>query len=184
MSDKLAGHYTDILAILGEDFSRGGLVDTPKRAAKAMQFLTDGYQKDLDGVVNGAIFEADTDEMVIVQDIEFYSLCEHHILPFIGRCHIAYLPNGKVLGLSKFARIVDMYARRLQIQEGLTKQIADAVQKVTGATGVGVIMEGKHMCMMMRGVQKQNSSMITSVMLGSMRTSDATRNEFLRLIGK
>ncbi|MFT5837619.1 MAG: GTP cyclohydrolase I [Flavobacteriales bacterium] len=184
MSDKLAGHYTDILSILGEDVNRGGLVDTPKRAAKAMQFLTDGYEKDLDGVVNGAIFEADTDEMVIVQDIEFYSLCEHHILPFIGRCHIAYLPNGKVLGLSKFARIVDMYARRLQIQEGLTKQIADAVQQVTGATGVGVIMEGKHMCMMMRGVQKQNSSMITSVMLGSMRTSDATRNEFLRLIGK
>jgi GTP cyclohydrolase I len=184
MSDKLADHYTDILSILGEDVSRGGLVDTPKRAAKAMQFLTDGYEKDLDGVVNGAIFEADTDEMVIVQDIEFYSLCEHHILPFIGRCHIAYLPSGKVLGLSKFARIVDMYARRLQIQEGLTKQIADAVQKVTGASGVGVIMEGKHMCMMMRGVQKQNSSMITSVMLGSMRTSDATRNEFLRLIGK
>jgi GTP cyclohydrolase I len=184
MSDKLAGHYTDILSILGEDVTRGGLADTPKRAAKAMQFLTDGYQKDLDGVVNGAIFEADTDEMVIVQDIEFYSLCEHHILPFIGRCHIAYLPNGKVLGLSKFARIVDMYARRLQIQEGLTKQIADAVQKVTGASGVGVIMEGKHMCMMMRGVQKQNSSMITSVMLGSMRSSDATRNEFLRLIGK
>jgi GTP cyclohydrolase I len=184
MSDKLADHYTGIISILGEDVSRGGLVDTPKRAAKAMQFLTDGYQKDLDGVVNGAIFEADTDEMVIIQDIEFYSLCEHHILPFIGRCHIAYLPNGKVLGLSKFARIVDMYARRLQIQEGLTKQIADAVQKVTGATGVGVIMEGKHMCMMMRGVQKQNSSMITSVMLGSMRTSDATRNEFLRLIGK
>jgi GTP cyclohydrolase I len=184
MSDKLAGHYTDILSILGEDVDRGGLVDTPKRAAKAMQFLTDGYQKDLDGVVNGAIFEADTDEMVIVQDIEFYSLCEHHILPFIGRCHIAYLPDGKVLGLSKFARIVDMFARRLQIQEGLTKQIADAVQQVTGAKGVGVIMEGKHMCMMMRGVQKQNSSMITSVMLGSMRTSDATRNEFLRLIGK
>ncbi|GAC20613.1 GTP cyclohydrolase I FolE [Paraglaciecola arctica] len=184
MSDKLADHYSGILSILGEDVSRGGLVDTPKRAAKAMQFLTDGYEKDLDGVVNGAIFEADTDEMVIIQDIEFYSLCEHHILPFIGRCHIAYLPNGKVLGLSKFARIVDMYSRRLQIQEGLTKQIADAVQLVTGATGVGVIMEGKHMCMMMRGVQKQNSSMITSVMLGSMRTSDATRNEFLRLIGK
>jgi GTP cyclohydrolase I len=184
MSDKLASHYTDILSILGEDVNRGGLIDTPKRAAKAMQFLTDGYEKDLNSVVNNAIFEADTDEMVIIQDIEYYSLCEHHMLPFIGRCHIAYLPNGKVLGLSKFARIVDMYARRLQIQEGLTKQIADAVLEVTGAKGVGVIMEGKHMCMMMRGVQKQNSSMITSVMLGSFRSSDATRNEFLRLIGK
>lgn len=184
MSEKLANHYSKVLSILGEDVNRGGLVDTPKRAAKAMQFLTDGYQKDIEEVVNGAIFEADSDEMVIVQDIEFYSLCEHHILPFIGRCHIAYLPNGKVLGLSKFARIVDMFSRRLQIQEGLNKQIADAVLEVTGASGVGVIMEGKHMCMMMRGVQKQNSSMITSVMLGSMRTSDATRNEFLRLIGK
>ncbi|WJG08923.1 GTP cyclohydrolase I FolE [Aliiglaciecola sp. LCG003] len=184
MSDKLQGHYSEILTILGEDVNRGGLVDTPKRAAKAMQFLTDGYQKNIHDVVNGAIFEADTDEMVIIQDIEYYSLCEHHVLPFIGRCHIAYLPNGKVLGLSKFARIVDMYARRLQIQEGLTKQIADAVQEVTGATGVGVVMEGKHMCMMMRGVQKQNSSMITSVMLGSFRTSNATRTEFLRLIGK
>ncbi|MEP0175301.1 MAG: GTP cyclohydrolase I FolE [Paraglaciecola sp.] len=184
MPNKLADHYSSILEILGEDVNRGGLVDTPKRAAKAMQFLTDGYEKNLEDVVNGAVFEADSDEMVIVQDIEFYSLCEHHVLPFIGRCHIAYLPQGKVLGLSKFARIVDMFSRRLQIQEGLTKQIADAVQEITGATGVGVIMEGKHMCMMMRGVQKQNSSMITSVMLGSMRSSDATRNEFLRLIGK
>ncbi|MEP1551489.1 MAG: GTP cyclohydrolase I FolE [Paraglaciecola sp.] len=184
MPNKLADHYSSILEILGEDVNRGGLVDTPKRAAKAMQFLTDGYEKNLEDVVNGAVFEADSDEMVIVQDIEFYSLCEHHVLPFIGRCHIAYLPQGKVLGLSKFARIVDMFSRRLQIQEGLTKQIADAVQEITGASGVGVIMEGKHMCMMMRGVQKQNSSMITSVMLGSMRSSDATRNEFLRLIGK
>ncbi|MGJ8680689.1 GTP cyclohydrolase I FolE [Paraglaciecola sp.] len=184
MSEKLAGHYSEILTQLGEDVTRDGLVDTPKRAAKAMQFLTDGYQKNLDEVVNGAIFEADTDELVVVQDIEYYSLCEHHMLPFIGRCHIAYLPDGKVLGLSKFARIVDMYSKRLQIQEGLTKQIADAVQKVTGARGVGVIMEGKHMCMTMRGVQKQNSSMVTSVMLGTLRNSDATRNEFLRLIGK
>lgn len=184
MTDNLQDHYADILSILGEDVTRGGLVDTPKRAAKAMQFLTDGYQKDLKEVVNNAVFESDTDEMVIVQDIEFYSLCEHHVLPFIGRCHIAYVPNGKVLGLSKFARIVDMYARRLQIQEGLTKQIADAVLEVTNAKGVGVIMEGKHMCMMMRGVQKQNSSMITSVMLGAFRNSQNTRNEFLRLIGK
>ena len=184
MSEDLTQHYSQILSILGEDTQRGGLVDTPKRAAKAMQFLTDGYEKNLDDVVNGAIFEADTDEMVVIQNIEYYSLCEHHILPFIGQCHIAYLPKGKVLGLSKFARIVDMYARRLQIQEGLTKQIADAIQEVTGAAGVGVIMEGKHMCMMMRGVQKQNSSTVTSVMLGGMRNSDATRNEFLRLIGK
>jgi GTP cyclohydrolase I len=184
MSEDLTQHYSQILSILGEDTKRGGLVDTPKRAAKAMQFLTDGYEKNLDDVVNGAIFEADTDEMVVIQNIEYYSLCEHHILPFIGQCHIAYLPKGKVLGLSKFARIVDMYARRLQIQEGLTKQIADAIQEVTGAAGVGVIIEAKHMCMMMRGVQKQNSSMVTSVMLGGFRNSDATRNEFLRLIGK
>ncbi|GGO65469.1 GTP cyclohydrolase I FolE [Bowmanella pacifica] len=184
MSDQLNSHYQQIITLLGEDVSREGLVDTPKRAAKAMQFLTDGYHKTLDEVVNGAIFESNTDEMVVVQDIEFYSLCEHHMLPFIGRCHIAYLPEGKVLGLSKFARIVDMFARRLQIQEGLTKQIAEAVQEVTGAKGVGVIMEGKHMCMMMRGVQKQNSSMVTSVMLGSLRKSQATRDEFLRLIGK
>jgi len=184
MSDTLSEHYQQIISILGEDTNRGGLVDTPERAAKAMRFLTDGYNKDLDEVVNGAIFEADTDQMVVIQDIEYYSLCEHHVLPFIGRCHIAYLPQGKVLGLSKFARIVDMFARRLQIQEGLTKQIADAVQLVTGAKGVGVVMEGQHMCMMMRGVQKQSSSMVTSMMLGSLRSSPATRDEFLRLIGK
>lgn len=184
MPDSLQHHYSQILSILGEDVKRDGLTDTPARAAKAMQFLTDGYEKTLDQVINGAIFEADTDQMVVIQDIEYYSLCEHHILPFIGRCHIAYLPKGKVLGLSKFARIVDMFARRLQIQEGLTKQIADAILEVTGASGVGVVMEGKHMCMMMRGVQKQNSSMITSVMLGSFRNSQATRDEFLRLIGK
>lgn len=184
MADPLQQHYKEIIGLLGENVEREGLVDTPKRAARAMEFLTDGYQTDLDTVINGAIFESDTDEMVVVQDIEYYSLCEHHVLPFIGRCHIAYLPDGKVLGLSKFARIVDMFARRLQIQENLTKQIANAIQQVTGAKGVGVILEGKHMCMMMRGVQKQNSSMVTSVMLGSMRSSQATRDEFLRLIGK
>ncbi|UAA38568.1 GTP cyclohydrolase I FolE [Paraneptunicella aestuarii] len=184
MTDKLAEHYSDIITLLGEDVTRDGLIDTPKRAAKAMQFLTAGYDMSLQEVINDAIFEADTDEMVVVQGIEFYSLCEHHLLPFIGSCNIAYIPNGKVLGLSKFARIVDLFSRRLQIQEGLTKQIAEAVQEVTGARGVGVIMEAKHMCMMMRGVQKQNSSMVTSVMLGSFRESQATRTEFLRLIGK
>lgn len=184
MTDSLKDHYQQIISLVGEDIHRDGLKDTPSRAAKAMQFLTDGYHSSLDEIVNNAVFEADTDEMVVVQDIEYYSLCEHHLLPFIGRCHIAYLPSGKVLGLSKFARIVDMYARRLQIQEGLTKQIADAVLNVTNAKGVGVIMEGKHMCMMMRGVQKQNSSMVTSMMLGAFRKNQATRNEFLRLIGK
>lgn len=184
MLDNLQGNYKEIIELLGEDVSRDGLTDTPRRAAKAMQFLTDGYHTKLEDIVNNAIFESDSDQMVVVQDIEYYSLCEHHMLPFIGRCHIAYLPEGKVLGLSKFARIVDMYARRLQIQEGLTKQIAEAVKQVTGAKGVGVVMEAKHMCMMMRGVQKQNSSMITSMMLGSFRESQATRDEFLRLIGK
>lgn len=182
MSDTLSEHYKAILDGLGEDSSREGLVDTPKRAAKAMQFLTKGYQQSLEEIVNGAIFESDNDQMVIIKDIELYSLCEHHLLPFIGKCHIAYLPNGKVLGLSKFARIVDMFARRLQIQENLTRQIAESVQDVTGAKGVAVIVESKHMCMMMRGVEKQNSSMNTSVMLGTFRESQATRSEFLTLM--
>jgi GTP cyclohydrolase I len=182
MSDTLAAHYKAILEGLGEDSSREGLKDTPQRAAKAMQFLTKGYQETLEEVVNDAIFESDNDQMVIVKDIELYSLCEHHLLPFIGKCHIAYLPNGSVLGLSKFARIVDMFARRLQIQENLTRQVAEAVQSITGASGVAVIIESKHMCMMMRGVEKQNSSMNTSVMLGAFRESQATRSEFLSLM--
>ncbi|MEE4245936.1 MAG: GTP cyclohydrolase I FolE [Kangiellaceae bacterium] len=182
MLDKLTENYKQILTELGEDPSRDGLKDTPQRAAKAMQFLTRGYHQDLDEVVNGAIFESDNDEMVIVKNIELYSLCEHHLLPFIGKCHVAYIPTGKVIGLSKIARIVDMYARRLQIQENLTKQIADAVMKVTNASGVGVIVDAKHMCMMMRGVEKQNSSMMTSIMLGQFRKSQATRTEFLKLI--
>lgn len=177
-------YYAEILRELGEDLERDGLRDTPKRAAKAMQFLTHGYHKSLDEVVNGAIFESDTDEMVIVRDIELYSLCEHHILPFIGKCHVAYLPKGKVIGLSKIARIVDMFARRLQIQENLTKQIADAIHEVTGGSGVGVVVEAKHMCMMMRGVEKQNSMMTSSVMLGRFRTDYNTRSEFLRLINR
>ena len=182
MTDTIAAHYKAILTELGEDPSREGLLDTPQRAAKAMAFLTQGYSLNLEQLVNGAVFESDSDQMVIIKDIELYSLCEHHLLPFIGKCHIAYLPNGKVLGLSKFARIVDMFARRLQIQEGLTKQIADAVQQVTGAKGVAVVIESKHMCMMMRGIEKQNSSMNTSVMLGSFRESQATRSEFLALL--
>ena len=147
-----------------------------------MQFLTRGYQESLETVVNGAIFESDSEDMVIVRNIELYSLCEHHLLPFIGKCHVAYLPSGKVIGLSKIARIVDMYARRLQIQEALTKQIATAILDVTEGIGVGVIIESQHMCMMMRGVEKQNSSMTTSAMLGTFRSDINTRNEFLSLI--
>ena len=168
----------------GDNPEREGLLDTPKRAAKAMQYLCNGYHKSLDEVVNGALFESDNDEMVIVRDIELYSLCEHHMLPFIGKAHVAYIPTGKVLGLSKVARIVDMFARRLQIQENLTKQIADAIQQVTNAAGVAVVIEAKHMCMMMRGVEKQNSIMTSSVMLGAFRESCNTRHEFLQLIGR
>ncbi|WP_444997678.1 GTP cyclohydrolase I FolE [Aliikangiella sp. IMCC44359] len=182
MTDKLASFYTNILSELGEDINRDGLKDTPQRAAKAMQFLTRGYHQSLDDVVNNAIFESDNDEMVIVKNIELYSLCEHHLLPFIGKCHVAYLPTGKVIGLSKIARIVDMFGRRLQIQENMTKQIAEAIMQVTNAAGVGVIVEAKHMCMMMRGVEKQNSVMTTSIMLGAFRSKPATRGEFLNLI--
>ncbi len=181
--DDLAGHYSAIINGLGEDTDREGLQDTPMRAAKAMQFLTQGYQQSLSDLVNNAVFESAMDEMVVVQDIELYSMCEHHMLPFIGKCHIAYLPQGRVLGLSKFARIVDMYARRLQIQENLTRQIAEAIEEVTNAKGVAVVIEAQHMCMMMRGVEKQNSRMKTSMMLGQFRKSQATRTEFLNLIG-
>ncbi len=180
----MRNHYEKIIQSTGEDITRPGLIDTPDRAAKAFSYLTSGYEMDIKEVINNALFPSDSEEMVIVKDIELFSLCEHHLLPFIGKCHVAYIPNGKVLGLSKVARVVDMFARRLQIQEALAQQIASTISEVTQAHGVGVIVEAKHMCMMMRGVQKQNSSMITSVMLGSMRTSDATRNEFLRLIGK
>ncbi|RLA23950.1 MAG: GTP cyclohydrolase I FolE [Gammaproteobacteria bacterium] len=177
-------HFSKIIEAIGEDVTREGLVDTPKRAAKAFEFLNNGYNKTLEEVLNGAIFKADTEDMVIVKDIELYSLCEHHLLPFVGKCHIAYLPQGKVLGLSKLARIVDMYARRLQIQEKLTKQIADAVDEAIGAKGVAVVIEAKHMCMMMRGVEKQNSVMTTSVMTGIFRKEMSTRAEFLSLISR
>ncbi|MDR5867099.1 GTP cyclohydrolase I FolE [Halomonas koreensis] len=182
MTEHLANHYRRIIEELGENPDREGLRDTPKRAAKAMQFLNHGYHQSLEEIVNGAVFESDTDEMVLVKDIELYSMCEHHLLPFIGKCHIAYLPRGKVLGLSKFARIVDMYARRMQIQENLTRQIAEAVQQVTEARGVAVVIEARHLCMMMRGVEKQNSSMTSSVMLGAFRELQSTRQEFLTLV--
>ena len=183
MNEDMIQHYRGILEGVGENPEREGLVDTPKRAAKAMQYLCQGYGQTVEQVVNGALFESDNDEMVIVRDIELYSLCEHHMLPFIGKAHVAYIPTGKVLGLSKIARIVDMYARRLQIQENLTRQIAEAIQEVTRAAGVAVVIEAKHMCMMMRGVEKQNSLMNTSVMLGAFRESCTTRMEFLQLIG-
>ena len=174
--------YATIIEQVGEDLNRDGLLDTPARAAKAMAYLTKGYKQNLEEVVNNALFESDNSEMVLVKDIELYSLCEHHMLPFIGKAHVAYIPDGKVLGLSKIARIVDMYARRLQIQENMTQQIAEAIMSVTGAKGVGVVIEAKHMCMMMRGVEKQNGSMKTSMMLGTFRSKPETRAEFLSLI--
>jgi GTP cyclohydrolase I len=175
-------YFAQIIEGIGEDPTRPGLIDTPERAAKAFQFLTRGYSQSLEKVVNGALFPSDSSEMIMVKDIELYSLCEHHLLPFIGKAHVAYIPTGMVVGLSKIARIVDMYARRLQIQEQLTLQIAESVQQITGASGVGVIIEAKHMCMMMRGVEKQNSSMKTSAMLGTFRSNQATRTEFLSLL--
>ncbi len=180
--ENMEKHFTQIIQALGEDTNREGLKDTPKRAAKAMQFLTRGYHQTIEELVNGAIFTSDTDEMVIVKEIELYSLCEHHLLPFIGKCHVAYMPKGKVIGLSKIARIVDLFARRLQIQENLTRQIAEAIRDAVGAAGVGVIIEAKHLCMMMRGVEKQNSVMTTSVMLGTFRDNLSTRSEFLTLV--
>jgi GTP cyclohydrolase I len=167
-----------------DDVTRPGVVDTPKRAALAMQFLTRGYDQCLETVVNNALFPTDNREMIVVQDIELYSLCEHHMLPFIGRCHVGYIPDGQVLGLSKVARIVDMFARRLQIQEQLTFQIANALQEVTGAGDIGVIIEAQHLCMMMRGVEKQNSRMKSSAMLGAFQDNAATRSEFLNLLSR
>lgn len=178
----MQNHFQEILEQIGEDPSREGLLKTPERAARAMEFLTQGYHQTIDDVVGDAIFSSDNDSMVIVKEIEFYSLCEHHMLPFWGKCHVAYLPKGKVIGLSKIPRIIDMFARRLQIQENMTKQIADTILKITGASGVGVVIEGQHMCMMMRGVCKQNSFTTTSAMLEKFRRSENTRNEFLQLI--
>jgi len=184
LSVNMKEYFSKIIEAIGEDVTREGLIDTPKRAAQAFKFLNNGYDKTLEEVLNDAIFTADTEDMVIVKDIELYSLCEHHLLPFIGKCHVGYLPQGKVLGLSKVARIIDMYARRLQIQEKLTKQIADAIELSIGAKGVAVVIEAKHLCMMMRGVEKQNSVMTTSVMTGIFRKEISTRSEFLNLINR
>ena len=175
-------HITAILKLLGEDPDREGLKKTPARVAKSLRYLTSGKQQSLDAIVNGALFHSTIEEMILVKDIELYSLCEHHLLPFIGHCHIAYIPNGKIIGLSKIPRLVDFYARRLQIQENLTCQIADSLMKLLDAKGVAVIIEAKHLCMMMRGVEKQNAVMKTSVMLGLFREDRRTRAEFLSLI--
>ncbi len=182
MNNEIEKAYRKVIKELGEDLDRPGLVDTPARAAKAMEFLTKGYHENIEEIVNDALFPTNSNEMVIVKNIELYSLCEHHLLPFIGKCHVAYLPDNKVIGLSKVARIVDMFARRLQIQEHLTQQIAESILDITDALGVGVIIESQHMCMMMRGVEKQNSVMTTSCMLGAFRDRQSTRTEFLTLI--
>lgn len=174
--------FRALLEAVGEDTHREGLLKTPSRAARAFEFLTNGYRQGLDDVVNDAIFASDASEIVLVKDIELYSMCEHHLLPFIGKAHVAYIPNGKVIGLSKVARIVDVFARRLQIQENLTVQIADALMKTLHPNGVAVVIEAKHLCMMMRGVEKQNSVMKTSCLLGSFKEDARTRSEFLALL--
>ena len=182
---KLASMEQSFLALLeaiGENPQREGLLRTPTRAARAFEFLTNGYRQSLEEVVNGAIFDSDASEIILVKDIELYSMCEHHLLPFIGRAHVAYIPNGKVIGLSKVARLVDVFARRLQIQENLTLQVADALMKTLHPAGVGVVVEAKHLCMMMRGVEKQNSVMKTSCLLGSFKDDARTRSEFLALL--
>lgn len=174
--------YRELLARYGEDISRDGLARTPERMQKTMEFLTRGYGQDAGSILRGALFDVDYDEMVIVKDVEVFSLCEHHLLPFFGRVHVAYIPNGKVIGLSKIPRLVDVFARRLQVQERLTRQIADAIQDAIAPQGVGVVMEARHLCMMMRGVEKQHSSTVTSAMLGAFRDEHQTRHEFLSLV--
>ena len=181
-NNKLEGLYHGIIQEIGEDTTRQGLLKTPYRATKALQFLTQGYTQNIDEIVNGAIFDEEFDDMVIVKDIEFYSLCEHHILPFFGKCHVGYIPNNRIVGLSKVPRIIDMFARRLQVQERLTHQIAEALNKVLQPQGIAVIIEAQHMCMMIRGVEKQRSSTFTNVMLGVFREEDSTRAEFLHSV--
>ena len=179
---NLEGLVTQLLTVLGEDPKRSGLEETPKRVAKAFSFFTKGYQENVDDLVNGALFPIDYDEMVIVRDIDFFSLCEHHLLPFFGKCHVGYIPDKKVVGLSKIPRIVDVFSRRLQVQERLTVQIAETLQAKLRPVGVGVVVEARHLCMMMRGVEKQNTLAVTSHMLGAFRKQQQTRDEFLKLI--
>lgn len=182
--ESIAASMRKVLVNLGEDPSREGLVRTPDRAEKALRFLTSGYQTDIESIINGALFNEKVDEMVVVKDIEFYSLCEHHLLPFFGTVHVAYLPKDKVIGLSKIPRIVDMFSRRLQVQERLTQEIAATLQRVLQPRGVGVICEARHFCMMMRGVEKQHSGTVTSAMLGAFRKRKETRDEFLSLVSQ
>jgi len=182
VTESLMGHYKSILQLLGEDAQREGLQKTPERMAKAMQFITQGYQQDAVAILNSARFEESVSEMVIVKDIELYSMCEHHLLPFFGKAHIAYIPNGYITGLSKLARVVDVFARRLQVQERLTTQILDAIKESLSPLGVAVVIEAKHLCMMMRGVSKQNSVTTTSAFHGEFLNNTRTRNEFLKLI--
>ena len=182
-NDKIENLTKQLIEEIGEDPSREGLLKTPSRVSKAWSFFSAGYNQDLDKIINNAVFNEDATDMVVVRDVEFFSLCEHHLIPFFGRAHVAYLPNGKVIGLSKIPRIIDMFSRRLQVQERLTRQIAETVKEILDPIGVAVIMEGQHMCMQMRGVEKQNSLTTTSSMLGKFRESDRTRSEFLSIIG-
>src|SRR6478609_1503533 len=180
--DELQAMVERMLEVLGEDPKRNGLLKTPERVSKALQFMTAGYTKDIDALLNGALFPIEYDEMVIVKDIDFFSMCEHHLLPFFGKCHVGYLPNKKVVGLSKIPRLVDTFSRRLQVQERLTVQIAETLKQKLNANGVAVVMEARHLCMMMRGVEKQNTLAVTSSMLGVFRNQLQTREEFLKLI--
>ena len=182
LADPIAGTIHKLIAEIGEDPDREGIQRTPARVAKSLRFLTSGYHEDIDRVLNGALYSVAYDEMVMVRDIEMFSMCEHHMLPFFGRCHVAYVPNGKVIGLSKIPRIVDVFARRLQVQERLTVQIAETIMDKIKPQGVGVIIEARHLCMIMRGVEKQNSVAVTSHMLGVFRDCEGTRSEFLRLV--
>ena len=184
MSGRMIEQIRHILKELGEDPSRDGLEKTPQRVDRSLRYLTSGYQKNADDLLNGALFDVAYDEMVIVRDIEVFSLCEHHLLPFFGKCHVAYIPNGKVIGLSKIPRLVDMYARRLQVQERLTMQIAETINEKITPKGVAVVIEAQHLCMIMRGVEKQNSTAVTSSLLGAFKDQQNTRNEFLNLVNR